>query len=161
METPMKPEDYIKSRVEDQLGFYERAANRNKNIHLRMQTTIIVFGLLVPVVANLQMDYPSGADIKTITITVLSLALACLTGLANFRKYGDLWLAFRTTEELLKKELFLFRTQSGPYKDNATAFSRFVQAIEATISVEHERFRSLIESSQRPTTGPSSSGEKA
>ena len=162
METPMKPEDYIESRVEDQLRYYKGAATRNKNIHLRMQTAIIVFGLLVPVVANLQADvFPSGADGKTMTITVFSLALACLTGLVNFRKYGDLWLAFRTTEELLKKELFLYQTQSGPYNDNGAAFPRFVEAIEATISVEHERFRSLIESSQRPTKGPGPSGGRA
>ena len=113
MEISMESKEYIESRVEDQLGYYQRAANRNKNVHLRMQTGIILLALLVPVAANIQGDYLGGENTKTITITVLSLALAFLTGLANFRKFGDLWLAFRTTEELLKKELFLFRTQKG------------------------------------------------
>lgn len=161
MEMRMESEEYIESRVKDQLGYYERAANRNKNIHLRTQTGIILLAVLVPVIANLQAAYFGGENTKTITITILSLALAFLTGLVNFRKYGDLWLAFRTTEELLKKELFLFRTQSGPYRNDGDAFHNFVQIIESTISVEHERFRSLIESSQRPTTGPDRPGEGA
>ena len=111
--------------------------------------------------ANLPVGLLGGEAGKTLAITALSVTLAILTGLANFRKFGDLWLAFRTTEELLKKELFLFRTQSGPYEENGKAFQKFVKTTESIISVEHERFRSLIESAQRPTTDSAASGGSA
>lgn len=143
----MNAEQYIQERVQDQLGYYQKAANRMKQLHLWTQSWIILLGILVPVLANLNLG-----DSKTSVITVVSLLLAALTGISNFRKYGDLWLAYRTTEELLKKELFLFQTGAGPYSEQDSAFPNFVQNIESTISVEHERFRSLIESSRRPTT---------
>ena len=85
-------------------------------------------------------------------ITVVSLLLAALTGISNFRKYGDLWLAYRTTEELVKKELFLFQTEADRFMKKNSAFTDFLQNVESTISAEHERFRSLNESSRRPTT---------
>ena len=47
MEKPMEAEEYINERVNGQLSYYESAANRNKKIHLRMQTAIILFALLV------------------------------------------------------------------------------------------------------------------
>lgn len=146
----MNPEQYIQERVQDQLTYYRKAANRTKQAHIWIQSSIILLGILVPVLANLDVNLIGVS--KTAVITVVSLLLAALTGISNFRKYGDLWLAYRTTEELLKKELFLFQTGAGPYTEKDSAFSEFVQNIESTISIEHERFRSLIESSRRPAT---------
>ena len=147
----MTPEQYIQERVQDQLNYYQKAANRMKQIHLWVQSSIIVLGILVPVLVNLD-EATLASRPKTIVITLVSLVLAALTGISNFRKYGDLWLAYRTTEELLKKELFLFRTGAGPYAESGSAFSAFVEKIESMISAEHERFRSLIEGSGQPTT---------
>lgn len=146
----MNPEQYIQERVQDQLTYYRKAANRTKQAHIWIQSSIILLGILVPVLANLDVNLIGVS--KTAVITVVSLLLAALTGISNFRKYGDLWLAYRTTEELLKKELFLFQTGAAPYTEKDSAFSEFVQNIESTISIEHERFRSLIESSRRPAT---------
>jgi hypothetical protein len=146
----LDPQEYIETRVEDQLAYYEKAANRAKAWHVYTQTAIVILGLLVPVVANLQEAYFLSAGQKTLVITVLSLLLAVLTGIVNFRKFGDLWLAYRSTEEMLKRELFLFETGAGRYRDNEEAFSDFVETTESIISVEHERFRALIESAKPP-----------
>ncbi len=159
--SPMNPEQYIQERVQDQLTFYRKAANRTKQAHIWVQSCIILLGILVPVLANLDDTLMGGSNSKTVVITVVSLLLAALTGISNFRKYGDLWLAYRTTEELLKNELFLFQTGAGPYTEKDSAFSDFVQNIESTISIEHERFRSLIESSRRPTTHKDIAGASA
>jgi hypothetical protein len=152
----MDIEKYMTDRVEDQLKYYENAANKAKSTHTSMQTAIIILGLLVPVVTNLPSEWgPLGnvqAQIK-IAVTVLSLTLAILTGLANFRKPGDLWLTFRVTEELIKHEKYLFLTQSGPYYNNEKAPNDFVETIESIISAEHNKFRSIVDSTKRPTTG--------
>ncbi|MFC1824387.1 DUF4231 domain-containing protein [Thermodesulfobacteriota bacterium] len=150
----MEIERYLKERVEDQLHYYENAANKAKNKHISMQTTIIVLGLLIPVVINLPNQWGILGDSKgyiTGIVTIFSLSLAILTGISNFRKYGDLWLTYRMTEELIKHEKFLFLTSSGAYYQSEKAANDFVQTIESIISSEHNKFRSIIEESKRPT----------
>jgi hypothetical protein len=149
----MDIEKYMTDRVDHQLKYYENAANKAKRTHVRMQTSIIVLGLLVPVVINLPSEWGPLGDVQAFikaAVTVLSLTLAMLTGLANFRKNGDLWLTFRRTEELLKHEKYLFLTDSGPYFNNEKAANDFVETIESIISAEHNKFRTLVEASKRP-----------
>ncbi len=143
---------YLEQRVDDQLTYYEKAANTTKQTYTRMQTSIIVLGLLVPVIINIPSSW-GGVDITLpirITVTVMSLALAMLNGLLNFKKYGDLWLSYRMTEELLKHEKFLFLTGSARYGKADSSFPEFVQTVESIISAEHNKFRSLIEDAKRP-----------
>jgi hypothetical protein len=119
-----------------------------------IQSTVITFGAIVPVVVNLQGFSVGAYDLTVpgrILATILSLAVAILTGLATFHKYGELWLAYRATEEHLKKEMFLYLTKSGDYSDPDTSFSRFVERIEGLVSSEHIKFQTLIEESRRPT----------
>jgi len=149
----MDIEKYFKDRVEDQLSYYENAANKAKRKHVWTQTTIIILGLLVPVVINLPTQWGSLQNLEgfiKIVVTVLSLSLAILTGISNFRKYGDLWLTYRMTEELIKHEKFLYLTSSGTYYENEKAPNDFVQTVESIISSEHNKFRSIIEEAKRP-----------
>ncbi len=108
----------------------------------------------MPVVVNIPTNWGQDFDAgpyARILITALSLILALLTGIANFRKYGDLWLTYRMTEELLKTEKYLFLTGSGKYQSATNPFSQFVQSTEEIISSEHIKFRSIIEESGRPS----------
>lgn len=154
----MDIQKYMTDRVDDQLDYYKNAASTAKRSHFRMQTAIIVLGLLVPVVTNLPSEWTllGAGDISThlrIAVTVLSLTLAILTGLANFRKPGDLWLTYRMTEELIKHEKYLFVTDSGPYYNNKKAAHDFVETIEAIISAEHNKFRTLVDTAKRSAAG--------
>ena len=152
----MTEEVYLKDRVDDQLKYYETAANKTKTIFNWMQLLIIVFGLLVPVAINFPVDLvssePTGALDAGVQLsaTIMSLIVAILTGILNFKKYGDLWLSYRMTEELLKHEKFTYLTRSGKYA-SGNAFDKFVQTIESLISHEHNKFHSLIQDSKRPT----------
>ena len=147
-------DSYLKQRVEGQLAFYEKAATSAKRAYSLMQISIIVLGLLVPVVVNIPPDV-LGDKINLapgiqLAVTLMSLSLAVLNGLLNFKKYGDLWLSYRMTEELLKHEKFLFLTGSGSYEKSDSSFPQFVQTVESIISAEHNKFRSLIEDAKRP-----------
>lgn len=147
-------EAYLTERVDGQLRYYEQAANKAKRTHMAMQTTIIILGILVPVIVNIPTQWGATLDVgpyMKVVITILSLSLALFTGIANFRKFGDLWLTYRMTEELLKTERYLFLTGSGRYAGAADPFSEFVQAIEAIVSSEHVKFREIIEQSGRPS----------
>ena len=149
----MDIQEYLDDRVKGALGYYEKAANKAKRKHVSMQTAIIILGLLVPVVINLPTEWGTVKILEgnlKIVVTVLSLSLAILTGISNFRKYGDLWLTYRMTEELIKQEKFLFLTSSGAYHENKEAPNDFVQKVESIISSEHNKFRSIIEEAKRP-----------
>ena len=108
-----------------------------------------------PVIVNLptQLTLPGTTlDLQVpvrVVVTVLSLALAILNGLLNFKKYGELWLQYRMTEELLKHEKFLFLARAGKY-GGEKAFDRLVQTIESLISAERNKFRELVLESRRP-----------
>ena len=155
-------ETYLSERVDGQLKYYEGAANKAKKTHVMIQTTIIILGILVPVVVNIPTDWGT-VDVTPYfraLITVISLVLALLTGIANFRKFGDLWLTYRMTEELLKTEKFLFLTGSGKYHSASNPFAQFVQSVEEIVSSEHIKFRSIIEETARPSKEGANTGEE-
>jgi hypothetical protein len=149
----MNQDEYVSGRVDDQIAFYQNAASRAKRWHIFFQVAVILLGLAVPVVVNLPNEvFPGSPRAIQIIVTVMSLMLASFTGIANFRKYGELWLTYRATEEQLKHEKFLWLTNSGRYRNGSESFPEFVEQVEAIISSEHTRFRSIIEESKRPTT---------
>lgn len=148
----MGEEQYITDRVDNQLRWYSKESAKAKKRFIRLQSVVIVLGVLVPVIINLPTEL-GGFDLQLgirIAATVCSLTLAIIEGLLNFRKWGDLWLSYRMTAELLKHEKHLFLTRSGRYEEKDTAFSVFVQTIESVISSEHNRFRTIIEEARRP-----------
>ena len=150
----MDADNYLNHRVNGQLEFYEKAATNAKRTYSSIQISVIVLGLLVPVVVNIPSNM-LGDEINLskgiqVAVTLMSLSLAVLNGLLNFKKYGDLWLSYRMTEELLKHEKFLFLTGSGNYKQSDSSFPQFVQTVESIISAEHNKFRSLIEDAKKP-----------
>ncbi len=162
--TSMGVESYMAERVEDQLRYYGQSATSAKRKYMVFQSSIIVLGLLVPVVVNVPGSWGQGADLTIpikVTVTILSLSLAMLNGLLNFRKYGDLWLSFRMTEEMLKQEKFLFLARAGKYSNNSSAYRTLVETVESLVSAEHNKFRSLIEDARRPTVERRSNQETA
>jgi hypothetical protein len=158
MDEVMDEAEYVDQRVDPALSYYEGAANKAKRRHMRIQTSTIVLGVLIPVAVNLP-DEMRGIEVSAglqIGVTLMSLALAILNGLANLRNFGELWLSFRLTEESLKKEKFLYLARSGRYADVENAYGLFVENFESMIYIEHERFHCLHDEARRPT-GPSGS----
>lgn len=147
------PNIYLEKRVDDQLSYYQNAANKQKRKYVYTQSAIIILGLLVPVIINLPKEI-SGVDLSMwiqLTTTILSLSLAVMNGMLNFLKFGDLWLSYRMTEEVLKQEKYLFLASAGKYQDKENAYSQFVETVESIISSEHNKFRNLINEARRPS----------
>ncbi|MCP4410034.1 MAG: DUF4231 domain-containing protein [Gammaproteobacteria bacterium] len=150
----LDPNAYLTERVNDQLKYYEKAATRAKREYTWMQSAVIVLGLIVPVAVNLPVKWGTEVDISLeikIAVTLMSLTVAILNGLLNFGKQGDKWLSYRMTEELLKREKFMYLSAAGKYVDKQTAFAEFVTTVESIISAEHNKFRTLLEDAKRPT----------
>jgi Protein of unknown function (DUF4231) len=131
-------EDYFSGRLEEQIAYYEKAAGRAKQMHVRLQGAIIVLSVMVPVAVSHPQDWSGW---QRVLVLAGSLLLPAMTGLTSFRKYGETWISYRTTAELLKTEKYLFLTGSGRYRDNPNAFHDLVEAVEALLIAEHTKFR--------------------
>jgi len=150
-EEPSPPEDpavtaidverYLSGRLDEQINYYEKAAGRAKLMHVRLQSAIIVLSVMVPVAVSHPQDWSGWLRI---VVVGASLLLPAMTGLTSFRKYGETWITFRTTAELLKSEKYLFLTGSGRYRDNPHAFHDLVEAVEALLIAEHTKFRAAF-----------------
>jgi len=148
----MDAETFLKLRLEDQLNYYRKRGASSKKFHSWIQLLIIIFSAIVPVIVNLPVVKLSDTvpNVWTLVATVFSLLIAILTGCVSFWKFGERWLDFRMTEELLKKEKFLYLTRSGDYSDESTAFTTLVERVENLISAEHSKFQQLAREARRP-----------
>jgi hypothetical protein len=139
--TTIDVESYLTERVDGQIAYYEQAAGRAKRMHRLLQSGIIVLSVMVPVVVNRPVGWAGPFQVAVLAVALL---LPIMTGLANFRKYGEAWLSYRTAAEMLQNEKYLFLTGSGRYHNNPNAFQDLVETVESLLSAEHNKFRALF-----------------
>lgn len=149
-ETAIDVERYLSGRLEEQIDYYEKAAGRAKQMHVRLQSAIIVLSVMVPVAVS---HPPESSEWLRFVVVAASLLLPAMTGLTSFRKYGELWTTYRTTAEQLKTEKYLFLTGSGRYRDNPNAFHDLVEAVEALLIADLTKFRATFTEVRQATGG--------
>jgi hypothetical protein len=136
----LNPDQYIKERVEQYQGWYDRKAVRAKTLYLRMRACSVVGGGLVPVLINVQPGWIFfGVDAVKVIVTIISLLVVVFVSLESVFHFREQWKNYRSTEQLLGHEKFLFMSRVGRYAglDNAKAFSLFVERIEDAIASEN------------------------
>src|SRR5262249_16570077 len=119
----ISPEEYVQQRINDQIGWYDRKSIRNKRWFKRLRFAEIV----VAADRSLAIKIAIGA------LGVFVAVIASLLGLLQLQVH---WIEYRATAESLKKEKFLFLTQTDPYHRN-DAFHLLVQRVEALLSKEN------------------------
>jgi hypothetical protein len=127
-------EKYIHERVNPELEYYSKSAAKFKKRYLFMRAATVVCGALVPVLVNL----PS-PQVKILT-TILSLVVVVFVSLESVFHYREQWTNYRSAEQKLRNEYYLFTSKSGVYapplkKDDA--FMTFVNRIEESIEAEN------------------------
>ncbi|MFK7860377.1 MAG: DUF4231 domain-containing protein [Granulosicoccus sp.] len=131
----LSPAEYLQQRVDNQLSWYSDKSAYNKRWYYRLQFITLLAAVAVPVITLLS------GDIKVRIVVALLGAIAALAaGLLSMYQFRDQWLDYRSTAESLKFEKYLFLTRSTPY-DTSTAFSVFVQRVEATILSENQSWQ--------------------
>ena len=145
---------YLEERVEPQITWYEKRANSNKKKFHACQIVIIITSAIIPIINII--DFVTLA--VRITSSILGGIILGLTGLIQLKKFQDNWILFRTNEEMLKKEKFLYLNQAGGYANISNKDERdklFVERVESIISSETSRFFTMH--SQKPSTSTESS----
>lgn len=129
-----KSADYIEQRVRKSQAWYDKKAVTAKSCYLRMRTTIVLGGVIVPVIVN------SAIPGKEVVASILSLLVAAFVALEGVYHYREQWKNYRSTEQFLSREELLFLTKEGGYKklaDPHEAFIYFVERCEAAIEAEN------------------------
>jgi hypothetical protein len=136
----MTEQDYIKTRIDDQITWYSNKATTNKLLNHWTKGLIIVFSATIPLVAGLEFC----SEVKNITLGILGSLIAILSGLSGLLKFQEKWTEYRTTSETLKHEKILFQTKTGPYSEDQEPFKLLVTRTENLVSKEHSAWSQYI-----------------
>jgi hypothetical protein len=113
------PADYVTTRVDDQLAYFDARARSNKSRYQTLKLTAIVCNVLTTMAIALALaapdEYKAGVGVLAL---VLSAAVLATYQLEEFQNYGAKWEKFRLVAERLKSEKFLFLNGAGQYAVN-------------------------------------------
>lgn len=129
----MDAEEYIKSRLDDEIGWYDRKSGYSKLMHHGTRGVEIVCAAIIPFLAGFAKE-PN--TYNALAIGVLGILVAAAAGFSSLLKFQENWIKYRTTAESLKKEKMFFQTKVEPY-DVENPFRLLVQRVEALVSQEN------------------------
>lgn len=144
----MTQEEYIKERVEDQIKWFSKKSGINKTYHLWASGLIIFFAALIPFAAGFNSEE---REWMNYVIAILGVLTAIFTGLAALLKFQEKWTTYRTTSEALRRETFLFKTETSPYDVGASSFKLFVSNVEHILSTENSNWSQMITKNDNDT----------
>ena len=128
----MAPEEYIEQRLNDQIVWYDRKSGTNQRWFKRLRFAEIVAAATIPFLSGFA---GNSLPIK-IAIGALGVLVAVVASLLGLLQLQVHWIEYRATAESLRREKFLFLTQTEPY-DKDDAFHLLVQRVEALLSNEN------------------------
>lgn len=128
----MTPEEYIQSRVDEQIGWYSKKSRSNQNWFKTIKMIELVSASVIPFVAGMGKDI----SLSPWILGFLGVAVAICAGATTLYHHHENWITYRTTSEMLKHEKYLFVTSSGPYAEKEQ-FDVFVQRVESLLSKEN------------------------
>jgi len=137
----MTEEEYMSSRVEDQISWYSRKSQRAQTWFKLLRGTEIVAAAAIPVIAGFAKDpFPA-----TLVVGLLGAVIAVISSVISLNQFQENWTEYRTTSESLKHEKFLYLTKADPYHEEEP-FRSFVQRVESLISKENSTWSQHIQS---------------
>jgi len=134
---PKNEEEYLQTRVFDQITWYDKKSTTNKKWFLRMKITEVIMALFIPFLTGYITD--KTLELKII-VGMLGIIVAAVAGLITLIKFQENWIEYRTVAESLKLEKFLFLSKAGPYKGSHDAYPLFVERFESLISASTKKW---------------------
>lgn len=150
----MTPDSYITDRLEQYQSWYDKKAVSSKARYQKMRAFSVVGGGLVPVLINVPWTGTlAGIPIIQVVVTVISLLVVIVVSLESVFHYREQWKNYRSTEQFLGHEKFLFNTRVGRYEglNDAEAFKLLVQRVEESIAAENAATLNVMTMANEPT----------
>lgn len=89
----------VDSEVRPLRGRYRRRASRHRLYYRCSGLAILLFGVSLPLLAGLHFNH------RDVILSIVSVALAALTGLREFYRWDEMWSLLRRTENAISHEL--------------------------------------------------------
>jgi flagellar biosynthesis GTPase FlhF len=142
--------DYITARLDDQIKWYGEKSAFNKSRYRICQIIIIIAGGIIPLI-NLTATGDWWQHAALISSAILGSIITIITAFTQMEKYLETWILYRTTEESLRREKFLFINESGEYSNliEVNRNRHLVEKVEALLSTESSKFFALQQQQQQ------------
>ena len=141
----MEDVEYIKTRVQNQIDWYDKKASEFKSKHECINTYSIVFTTGGSLFTICGIIFGSLEPWITIIDAIIGVSVAILLSVDKLKKYGELHVVYRRTCESLKRELFLYQTRSSEYQNTEKVFNLFVERCESIMATENRSWMQLNE----------------
>ena len=136
----MEIDEYIKSRVDNQINWYDQKSASCQRKYKLTQTIEIVLAALIPLLSA----YSKDCVLIALIVGALGAAIAIIESLTKLYKWHENWIEYRTTCELLRYQKHLFVTKSSPYNiEPENVENIFVRNIENIISSENNKWKAV------------------
>ena len=148
----MDEEQYFARRLDDQIDWYGKKSQWNKNWYKRLRSVEILAAVLIPFLSPLIGTSRDTFHLK-LYVSGLGLLVAVIVGIVTLHQFQDLWIQYRTTSESLKHEKFLFLTQTAPYT-GGNRFHVLVRRVEALLSQENQTWAQFMQEEDKDRGKP-------
>jgi len=129
------------SRLEDQIGWYDRKSQQNQRWFKRLKVCQLVTAAAIPVAA--------GVSAPAWLVGGGGALIVVLEGLQQLQQYQQNWTTYRSTCERLKHEKFLYLEGAGPYAAAPNPQALLAERVEGLVSQEHAAWVSHREEAER------------
>ena len=129
-------QNYTKERLEFKINIYFKLSKRNLFYFRVFSIAAIISSALIPVVINLDFINSTSASLFATLLSVFVIISLALESLFGFRQQ---YRNFKGSEDLLRREKYLFENQTGPYTNDSEKNNKLlVERVEALILKERE-----------------------
>lgn len=132
--------EYLKTRVDGQIGWYDRKSQYHQKWYKGLRIVEIVAATSIPLLVGYITD---AEPLFRNIVGLLGLAIAVITAVVSLCQFQENWVEYRTTCESLRHEKFLFLTKTEPYNVDSP-FQLLVQRVESMISKENTTWSQYI-----------------
>lgn len=138
---PMSVDDYLQTRLDNQIEWYDRKALRNQNCYKRLQLAAIIFGAAIPLLTAI--SFREFETLFRFIIALLGSTIAVISGVMSLNKYQENWVKYRSNAEALRREKYQYLTRTGGYTDE-NRDTLFVGRCEAIMASEQTDWMKTI-----------------
>lgn len=128
----MNDEEYMKSRVDDQIDWYGKKSKHAQFRFKLLRGSEIVAAASIPLVAG----FATETKLTMFVIGAIGASITVMSALISLNQLQEKWTEYRTTCESLKHEKYLYLGKAEPYHDEEP-FALLVQRVESLISKEN------------------------
>ena len=137
----MNEQDYVQTRIDDQIDWYEKKSAFNKTRYQTLKLIVIVLSVSIPLMTGLISDDTFWLKVS---VGISGVIIAMIEGIQSLYKFHENWLLYRNASEFLNREKLFYTTRSGPYAAEAS-LQKLVERVESFTSEENKSWTAITQ----------------